>query len=311
MTHIHLTTMREEAHHGPLALAIGNFDGVHIGHMALLERLRDDAALLSDKLPGLSTGVWCFAEAPSRFLPGGPVPQLMTLEDKLQRFAEAGIEWCILGDFAELRDYSPERFVREVLMEECGCRHIVCGYNFSFGARGQGTSDTLKDLFDGNCSVVDQVRLGDTPVSSTAIRAAIAAGEMERAYAMLGRPWSICLPVLHGKALGRTIGIPTLNQHFPEGHVLPAFGVYVTRCTIDGLDYPALTNVGIRPTVNDGDAVTCETHVLGLRADLYGRPVQIRFFARLRGEEKFPSLEALRAAVARDIESTRAYFGLR
>lgn len=303
--------MREEVCDGPLALAIGNFDGVHVGHMALLDRLKADAAARADELPGLSTGVWCFAEPPSHFLPGGPVPQLMTLEEKLKCFAAAGIEWCVLGDFAALRDYTPERFVGAILREACGCRHIVCGFNFSFGVRGMGNADTLLALFPNCCSVVEPIRIGETTVSSTAIRAAIAAGDMETARVMLGRPWSVCLPVLHGKALGRTLGIPTLNQRFPEGHVLPAFGVYATRCTIDGIDYPAVTNVGIRPTVDDGEAVTCETHVLGLRADLYGRPVQIHFFAHLRPEARFPSLDALRTAAARDIETTRAYFGLR
>ena len=311
MTQIHLKTMCEEVHTGPLALAIGNFDGVHIGHRALLDRLRADAAGLSRQIPGLETGVWCFAAPPSLYLTGGAVPQLVTLEEKLALFAEAGIDWCILGDFRELRDYSPERFAREVLVEGCDCRHIVCGFNFSFGARGQGSADTLRMLFPGHCSVVDPVCLGETTVSSTAIRAAIAEGNMERARAMLGRPWSICLPILHGKALGRTIGVPTLNQRFPEGHVLPAFGVYAALCEIDGVRYPAVTNVGIRPSVDDDENVTCESHVIGLRADLYGRPVRIHFFTHLRPEQKFDSLDALKAAIARDIAAARAYFGAR
>lgn len=303
--------MREEVHTGPLALAIGNFDGVHIGHQALLSRLRADAAVLSRQIPGLETGVWCFSAPPSLYLPGGASPQLVTLEEKLTLFAEAGMDWCILGDFCELRDYSPERFAREVLIEGCDCRHIVCGFNFSFGARGQGKADTLSALFPGHCSVVDAVRLGETTVCSTAIRAAIAEGNMERARDMLGRPWSIRLPILHGKALGRTIGVPTLNQCFPDGHVLPAFGVYATLCEIDGVRYPAVTNVGVRPSVDDGESVTCESHVIGLRADLYGHPVRIHFFTHLRHEQKFDSLDALKAAIARDIAATRAYFGAR
>ncbi len=305
MRRINLKTMCEEAPRGPLAIAIGNFDGVHIGHRALLDRLRDEA-----DQRGLGTAVWCFAEPPSAYRPGGPVPQLTTLEDKLSLLAQAGIDYCFLGDFPSLRDYSPERFAEEILRDACGCRYIVCGFNFNFGAGGRGTPDTLRALFPDACAVVEAVKLGDTTVSSTAIRAALTAGEVERARDMLGRPWSICLPILHGKALGRTIGVPTLNQRFPKGHILPAFGVYATLCTVDGVRYPAVTNVGIRPSVDDGEAVTCESHILGLCADLYGREVRIRFCTYLRPEQKFDSLDELKAAIERDIAATRAYFAV-
>ena len=303
MTQINLNTMREEVHTGPLAIAIGNFDGVHIGHRALLDRLRVEA-----DARGLDTAVWCFAEPPSAFLPGGAVPQLATLDEKLALFADAGMDWCILGDFAALRDYSPERFARDVLARDCGGRFIVCGFNFSFGARGKGTPDDLRRFFPDACAVVDAVSLGGITVSSTAIRAAIAAGDMPRAAAMLGRPWAVSLPVLHGKALGRTIGVPTLNQHFPAGHILPAFGVYATLCVIDGCRYPAVTNVGIRPSVDDGDAVTCESHILDYSGDLYDQTVRLEFHRFLRPEQKFASLDALRDAIAGDIAATRAQF---
>lgn len=303
MTEINLKTMREEVHTSPLAIAIGNFDGVHIGHRALLDCLRAEAGAR-----GLETAVWCFAEPPSAYLPGGAVPQLAAREEKLALFAEAGIDRCILGDFAALRDYSPERFAREILARDCDCRFIVCGFNFSFGARGKGTPDDLRRLFPGCCAVVDAVSLGGTTVSSTAIRAAIVEGDMHLAAQMLGRPWAVCLPVRHGKALGRTLGVPTLNQHFPEGHILPAFGVYATLCEIDGCLYPAVTNVGIRPSVDDGTAVTCESHILDFHADLYDRTVRISFHKFLRSEQKFASLHALKAAIEGDIAATRAHF---
>lgn len=294
--------MCEVAIPGPLAIAIGNFDGVHIGHRALLDRVRAEA-----DARGLSAAVWCFAEPPSAFL-GMPVPQLCTREEKLALFADAGMDYCILGDFAALRDYSPDRFAREVLIDGCACRFIVCGFNFSFGARGAGKAADLAARFPDACAVVDAVTLGETTVCSTAIRAAIAEGDMSRAANMLGRPWSVCLPVLHGKALGRTIGVPTLNQVFPAGHILPAFGVYATRCRIDGRDYAAVTNVGVRPSVDDGDAVTVESHLLDYRGDLYGHDVRIGFYAYLRPERRFASLDELRAAIAGDIAATRRHF---
>lgn len=235
---------------------------------------------------------------------------MVTLEEKLALFAEAGIDWCILGDFRELRDYSPERFAREVLVEGCDCRHIICGFNFSFGARGQGSADTLHALFPGHCSVVDPVCLGETTVSSTAIRAAIAEGNMERASAMLGRPGRFACRFFTVRRWDAPSAFPRSINVSRKG-CPPGFGVYAALCEIDGVRYPAVTNVGIRPSVDDGENVTCESHVIGLRADLYGCPVRIHFFTHLRPEQKFDSLDALKAAISRDITAARAYFGAR
>lgn len=303
--------MCEEVHKNPLALAIGNFDGVHIGHRALLEAVRRAVASLRDELPGLCAGVWCFAEPPSAYLADKPIPQILSIEEKLACFAEAGMDYCILGDFPTLRDYSPDRFVQEILLDVCDCRYVVCGFNFSFGARGLGNAEILRRFFGDRMTVVDPVCLGAQVVSSTAIRAAIGAGNVELTKNMLGRPWSVCLPVQHGKALGRTIGVPTLNQHFTRGSIIPAFGVYATVCEIDGVHYPAVTNVGIRPTVDDGDTVTCESHILDFSQDMYDRAVRVHFHAHLRTEQKYASLDELRAAIADDITAARAYFKLR
>lgn len=309
MTRIDLKTMCEEVLSGPLALAIGNFDGVHIGHRALLERVREAADALRGEIPHIRTGVWCFAQPPSAYLSDKPVPQLSTLEEKLACFAEAGIDCCILADFPTLKDFSPDRFVREVLMDTCDCRHVVCGFNFTFGARGQGNAETLRRYFGNALTVVDPVCLGDGVVSSTAIRSELSRGDVEGAAAMLGRRWSVCLPVLHGKALGRKLGFPTVNQRFPAGHILPAFGVYATLCEIDGVCRPAVTNVGIRPSVDDGEAVTCESHILDFNADLYGKDIRVHFCTYLRAELKFESLAVLETAVQNDIAETRRYFG--
>lgn len=310
MTRIDLKTMCEEVLSGPLALAIGNFDGVHIGHRALLARVREAADALRGEIPRIRTGVWCFAQPPSAYLSDRPVPQLSTLEEKLACFAEAGIDCCILADFPALKDCPPDRFVREVLMDACDCRHVVCGFNFTFGARGQGNADTLRRHFGDALTVVDPVCLDDKVVSSTAVRAALSAGNAEDAAAMLGRRWSVCLPVLHGKALGRRLGFPTVNQRFSAGHILPAFGVYATLCEIDGVCHPAVTNVGVRPSVDDGEAVTCESHILDFHADLYGREIRVHFCTYLRPERRFSSLGALETAVQEDIVGVRRYFGL-
>lgn len=308
MTQINLKTMCEVAVNGPLAIAIGNFDGVHIGHRALLDRVCRETERLRREIPGMATAVWCFRDPPAAYLPEKTAPQLVTLGEKLALFADAGIDYCILGDFAALCDYSPERFVREILIDTCDCRLIVCGFNFSFGAKGAGKAEDLKALFPGRCAIVPPVCLDGETVSSTAIRAEIAAGNVERAHQMLGRPYSVCLPIVHGKALGRTLGVPTVNQCFPAGHIIPAFGVYATMAVVDGCFYPAVTNVGIRPTVDDGNAVSCESHLLDYSGDLYGRDVSVRFYTYLRGERRFDSLDALRDAITGDISAVRAYF---
>lgn len=290
-----------------LSLAIGNFDGVHIGHAALILR----AAELAREF-GAKSGAWCFDSPPSDILLGrGAVPQLLTLEEKLDIFASLGLDFAVLGDFAELKEYSPGRFAREILYEECRARAVVCGFNFRFGANGAGDADTLCGLFASRgcrAEIIPAVKLDGEVVSSSIIRSMLGRGETERAAAMLGRPYFIKAKVVHGKGLGRKFGIPTINQIFPSGSVIPENGVYACRCEAGGEEHIGVSNVGRRPTAEKDGEVNCETYILDFDRDIYGEEVKLSFYRRIRDERKFDSLDALFAEVRKNAEFARNYF---
>ncbi len=291
----------------PLSLAIGNFDGVHIGHTALIEKAKELALSL-----GVCSGVWSFLSPTSDvLLYKGAVPQLSTFEKKIDIFASLGLDYAVFGDFRELKDYSPERFMSEILVGECNAAAIVCGFNFRFGAKGAGDAKMLSDFFTlrgGGAEVIDAVTYGGEVVSSTLIRNKLEMGETETARELLGRAYSVCAPVLHGKKLGRTIGIPTINQEFPEGSVMVRCGIYACTCEIDGELFYGVVNVGRRPTVEDGGKINCETYIIDFDRDVYGKYVELSFYKRLRDEKKFSSLDELSAAVLDNAATAKEYF---
>lgn len=294
----------EEGVSSPLSVALGNFDGVHVGHAALIKRAVEYA-----REHGLKAAVWTFSDDSS--VSGKPDGKRITSTDeKLSIFRELGVDYAFLADFSAVRDYSPDRFVSELLCGECHAVLAVCGFNFRFGRGGVGDANELVRLMSPHdCIVLPPVYVGDDLVSSTAIRAYIEDGDMEGASALLGRHFSICTPVVEGKRLGRTIGIPTINQNFPEGYVIPKGGVYACRVDIGGEVYAGVANVGTRPTIKaDTHAVNCETHVIGYSGILYGRCVRVSFCKRLRDEVRFEDVEALRAQITRDVEETQKYF---
>ena len=187
----------------------------------------------------------------------------------------------------------------------------MAGHDFHFGYRGEGNPERLKlkcrELGLG-CDIIHPVLQDGITVSSTYIRTLVAQGEMERARAFLGHPHTLSETVAHGKKLGSALGFPTVNLRIPAGVVVPALGVYATRIWVDGAPHMAVTNVGSRPTVDDGDALTVEGFLLDFEGDLYDKTVRVEFYKFLRPEEKFPSLDALRAEIMRNVEQTRTYF---
>lgn len=292
------TNEKEEGVSSPLSVALGNFDGVHIGHADLISR-----AAAYAKAHGIASAVWTFADGADA-LPNKPAAHsITTTEEKLAQIAALGVDYAILESFEAVRGLSPERFVKEVLLAGCGAVCAVCGFNFRFGAGGIGTGDMLASLMAPlDCIVVPPVYLGGNLVSSTAVRQQIEAGDMEAAAEYLGRPFSINFPVVHGKELGRTIGIPTINQQFPAGHVIPKSGIYACTVTADGRTYPGVANVGTRPTiVGDNHIINCETHIIGYSGWLYDRCVRVEFGRRLRDEMKFGSVDALKVQIEKDI----------
>ncbi len=286
-----------------ISCAIGNFDGVHLGHRALI-------ALAAQKEKTITkSAVWTFSEPSSRKL--GGVSLLTSPEERFDIFRSLGIELLFLTDFEEVRSLSPEAFVKEILFEKCRVRRAVCGFNFRYGKMAAGNALTLKhdlNALGADVCVVEPYCLDGAVVSSSAIREALVAGETAYATKMLSHPYSITSTVVHGKKLGRTLGFPTANQPFPHGRVIPKFGVYAVRLhTSDGW-YHGVANVGIRPTVENTPIANCETFIFDFDGDLYGKTVKTEFCAFLRPEKHFSDVGALMAAVRNDITNARLYF---
>ncbi len=283
----------------PCCVALGNFDGVHLGHQALLRQTADSAAK-----QGLLAAAFLFDPPPFP----ERTPQLTTPEEKLRLLARCGIRCAALTDFESLRDLSPEAFVQQILRAALHCQTAVCGFHYHFGAYGAGDAALLAALLRSEgaaAEIIPPVLQHGKLVSSTAIRQAIAAGDMPQAASLLGRSYSLGGEVLHGRAMGRTLGFPTANLAFPPHSVLPRFGVYATLTDLgDGLLRPGVTNVGIRPTVDHTEhpTVTAETYLSGFAGDLYGHRIRVFFHCQLRAEQTFPTLSALEEAIRKDSE---------
>ncbi len=301
------TMKREEGVCSPLSAALGTFDGVHAGHAQLITRAVEYAAAHAGE--GVKSAVWTFSDS---LPPGKPGMKPITgTKEKLELFASLGVDYAILEDFSRVRDYTPERFVREILIGQCRTVCAVCGFNFRFGQNGSGDCDTLTQLMSsaGRCIVLPPYYLDGRLVSSSAIRLLVENGDMEQAARFLGRPFSIEFPVVHGKELGRTIGIPTINQNFPDGHLIPARGIYACTVDIAGDPFLGVANIGVRPTVEgEGASVNCETHIIHYNGWLYGKSIKVSFHKRLRGEIRFSGIDALRAQIEHDIADTLDYF---
>ena len=283
--------------------ALGFFDGVHIGHGQLLTACRE----LADEL-GVDAGVVTFSTHPDALVSGRTPGLINTLEDRDRLLRENyRIDRVVSLPFDRDMMETPWQDFFRRLLEEFFAAGIVCGDDFRFGHRGQGNGEKLLCACreaEIPCVVVPQMSLGGLRVSSTHIRNLIEMGLMEHAIHFLGHPHTLTGKVVHGHQLGRRLGFPTANMLLPESLAVPKFGVYACRCLVDGVRYPAVTNVGTRPTVA-GVGVTIETWILGYEGDLYDREITLEFFKFLRPEIKFPSLTDLQAAVRADAEKTK------
>ncbi|MBO7149061.1 MAG: bifunctional riboflavin kinase/FAD synthetase [Clostridia bacterium] len=287
----------------PSVVALGNFDGVHIGHVCLIRKAVETANKM-----GVECAVFTFARHPETVLVSRNAPSIMTLDDKLAVFEELGVDRVYLGDFETLRGLSPDEFVNGVLKSQANAVWAVCGFNFRFGKGGLGTPADLVRLMDGKSSVIEPVTLGEQTVSSSLIRSFIEGGKPERALEMLGRPFYINFPVIHGKHLGRCIGVPTINQDFPKGHIIPECGVYACKVYVGGKDYIGVANVGSHPTVDNEAPVNCETHIIGYSGWLYGEHIKVSFYKKVRDEKKFSSVDELVIQITQDIADVKEYF---
>ncbi len=290
------------AWHGA-AVAIGNFDGVHLGHRALIDRARSRAT------GDTRAVVLTFDPHPSAVLsPHGAPAKLCSLARRLELIAAAGADAVVVEPFTkELAALSPEAFVDDIVLGALRARAIVVGYDFNYGVGRAGTTEALLAHGARKGVVVDVVAAiaaeGEV-ASSTKIRGLLRAGDVAGAARLLGRWWDVDGVVVHGAKRGRAIGVPTANIHPDDPlHVLP--GIYAVLLEVDGQRLPAVASLGTNPTFVDAGALVLEAHVLDWDGDLYDRRVRIAFVARLRGEEKFASVDALIAQIQRDIADAR------
>ena len=290
-------------------IALGFFDGVHKGHGALLRTV----AQVADRL-GAKPCAFTFDRSPTAAITGQAVPLLSSVEDRvwlMRRYY--GIEEVIVAPFDGMQKMDWQDFVSEYLQKELGAVHVVAGHDFHFGYMGKGNPQRLQEKcreLGMGCDIIQKVEQDGITISSTYIRTLIAQGEVERADQFLGHPHTLTNRVAHGKKIGTTtLGFPTVNLLIPQGVIVPAFGVYATRGWFDGQCRCAVTNVGVRPTVEDNDGhVTVEGFILDFDGDLYGHEIRMEFYKYLRPEQCFPSMDALAAEIRRNAQQTRDYF---
>ncbi len=283
--------------------ALGFFDGVHLGHQALLR----ECTALAQQLCCTAAAVTFEQHPKSLFLPRPPV-LISTADERKRLLARYGMEEIVcLSVSAEVMATSYRAFFEQLLA--CGAAGFVCGDDFRFGSRGEGTADKLRALCMEHgipCIVVPEQTVGGIRVSSTYIRRQIETGDMETAVRFLGHPYALTGTVVRGHQLGRRLGIPTANLRLPNDLAIPKFGVYACACLVDGVRYPAVTNIGTRPTVA-GEGITVEPWILDFAGDLYDRPITLEFYRFLRPEQKFADLGALQRQIHADAAQTRSY----
>ena len=290
-------------------IALGFFDGVHNGHGQLMK-----AVTAAANRTGAVASAFTFDRSPTAVITGQPVPLISSVEDRIWLMRHYyGIQEVVVASFDAMQRMDWEDFITQYLIRNLGVVHVVAGHDFHFGYMGKGNPQRLKEKcaqLGIGCDIIGTVTQDGITISSTYIRTLIAQGEMERANQFLGHPHTLTNRVAHGRHIGSSaLGFPTVNLSIPDQVIVPAFGVYATKVHFNGRSFMAVTNVGVRPTIQDNDGrVTVEGFILDFSGDLYGQEVRMEFYKRLRGEQKFPSLQALAQEIGRNAQQTQEYF---
>ncbi len=289
----------------PAVLALGCFDGVHIGHKAVINEAKQIAVSL-----GLSLAVFTFSEPPRNFFSPCSVPLICTKEKKLELLQENGVDIAVCVNLSkEILSTKADEFINDILIGRMNALHIVCGYNYTFGKNALGNVGLISDICKRKSigvTVIPKFMYKNTPVSSSLIRQSISEGKTEYASKLLGRPFSICSTVVNGQHLARRLGFPTVNIIPESKQILPKNGVYVTRVSFDGIKKFGITNVGVRPTVNT-ELLCVETHIFDFDGDLYGKEICVEFLHFLREEKKFSSVESMASQILSDIDTAKEF----
>ena len=291
----------------PTVLTLGVFDGLHLGHQLIMKTVVERARAI-DAVPTVIT----FEPHPRAVLhPESAPPLLQTFDQKIEALSVLGIDQTIIIHFDQpFSEIGAEDFLRNIVVDRLHAKEVYLGRGFFFGHNREGNIDLLRRVSEQLGFVADEVpevRLRGKRIGSTRIRELLLQGRVNLARRMLGRPYGVEGPVVRGASRGQSIGFPTANIH-PHNRVIPRSGVYVTATLIDGAWRRSVTNIGIRPTFEDGTEPSVETHVLNWAGDLYGDVVRVRFLHRLREEKKFGSVEELKAQIRRDVSRAERYF---
>jgi len=290
---------------GPSAIAIGKFDGIHKGHRTLLDRI------VEKKKEGYKAVVFTFDISPLSFFSKKNVPGLTTREEKRRIFEFLGIDVLVelpLND--QTAKTAPEDVISKWLLEGLGMKYIVAGQDLSFGDKGKGNVDLLMQMADKSdfeVEIMPKLFVEGLEVSSTVIREQVAKGNMPMVEKLIGVPYCVIGEVVHGKQLGRTIGMPTVNQLPDKDKLLPPNGVYYSTVSVEGRHYKGITNIGCKPTVSDDQQMGVETYLYDFEGDLYGKDVRVKLLEFKRPEMKFKGIDELKAQMEADLAAGEIY----
>lgn len=281
------------------AVALGYFDGLHLGHIGVIT-----AALNQHLLKPAVFTFNCDTTLPKFHNP----EDIISFENKCELMRRVGVEYLYAPDFAEVCGYPAEEFISEILVKKLNAGFACCGRNFRFGKGGSGTPEILKELgkrYGIEVEIVPDVCHNGELISSTHIRELIREGDIEQANTLLGYDLWYRLPVIHGNHIGKTLDFPTINQIIPETNIIPRYGAYKSFVDIDGRHYRGITNIGVKPTVterHDGSGAVMETHIIGFNGDLYGQKISVSLVSFIRPEQKFSTLDELKKQLSLDRE---------
>lgn len=300
-----ITDLRNCELHMETAVAIGKFDGLHRGHRRLLQEILDK------KATGLKACVFTFDPSPAVFFGLADGKELMTKEEKRRALRDMGVD--VLVEYpmnAENAAVTPCDFVKKLLADALNVKFIAAGTDVSFGAKGAGNARLLEECakeLEYELKLIDKVTLEGTEISSSLVRKEVEAGNMEYVTALLGAPYTVSGEVMHGKALGRKLGMPTMNLLPPKEKLLPPVGVYYSQVRYEGMNYPAISNVGYKPTVSQEPVLGVETYLYDFDKEIYGEDISVSLLSFKRPEMRFASVEELKEQMKQDISDGKEY----
>ncbi len=280
------------------AVALGIFDGIHLGHQKVINKMLE----FCDN--GLESAIFTFNSDTLIKKHDIPFRPLYTNSYKLKKLSDMKIKYCYCPDFSEIADMTAEDFAKYILSEKMKAKQVVCGKNFRFGKNAVGDFNKLCELgkiYGFNVTAVEPVLYDGERVSSSSIRRCLENGDIEKANILLGGEYEIHGKVVYGRQLGRTIDFPTINQTFSENQLVPCYAVYASETLIDGKKYNSITNIGVKPTVDENIKPLAETHIIDFSDNLYDKEITVNISKMIRKERKFSSVDELKKAICNDI----------